>query len=220
VRARRVVLATGVRDVVPDVEGFWEFYGSDVFHCPTCDGFDARGRCVAVFGWKPHIAGFAAQLLDWAAEIRIITNGRPLDITAETLERLDDAGVEVIEDRVVALLGRRGDLQGVRLASGRQTECSMGFFSIEHEPQIALAQQLGCAVDDDGYVSVNHEMHTTVPGVYAAGDLSPGMQLVGVAVGKGTVAGVACAMSLHGEAALPDTPAPAPDPEGVAGSDD
>jgi hypothetical protein len=111
--ARRVVLTTGVRDVFPQVQGFFEHYGADLFHCPTCDGFDARGRCVAVFGWAQHVAGFAAELLDWAAEVRGITNGERFESDDEQRAALAEHGVEVIEDRVVELLGPRGALRGL-----------------------------------------------------------------------------------------------------------
>ncbi|WP_219416390.1 NAD(P)/FAD-dependent oxidoreductase [Pseudonocardia nigra] len=196
VLAHRVVLATGVRDVFPQVEGFFEHYGADVFRCPTCDEFDARGECVAVFGWAQHVAGFAMELLDWAAEVRVITNGERFEGGDEQRAALAGRGVEIIEDRVVELVGPRGGLSGVRLASGRQTECTMGFFSIAHEPETSLARQLGCATDDEGYVSVDEHQQTSVAGVFAAGDVTPGMQLVNVAVGEGTVAGVSCALSL------------------------
>jgi thioredoxin reductase len=213
VRARRVVLATGVRDVFPDVGRFFEFYGRDVFHCPTCDGYLARGRRVAVFGWQGHVAGFSMELLDWADEIRIVTNGRPLEVGDDELATLSDHGIGVIEDEGVELLGARGALQGVRLAGGAVTSCSMAFFSLEHRPSNELAVQLGCALDDDGYVQVNRAARTSVEGVYAAGDLTGGIQLVGAAVGEGTAAGLACAKSLYGAPPLSDTPPPAPHPE-------
>jgi thioredoxin reductase len=198
---RRVILATGVRDVFPEVMGFFEHYGADVFHCPTCDGFDARGQCVAVFGWGEHVAGFALELLDWAAEIRVITNGLRFEGDDEQRTALAERGVEIIEDDAVELLGPRGALNGVVLASGRRTRCTMGFFSIAHQPETTLARQLGCALDEEGYVSVDEHQQTTVPGVFAAGDLTPGMQLVNLAAGKGTVAGVSCALSLPARSA-------------------
>jgi thioredoxin reductase len=201
--AHRVVLATGVRDVFPHVQGFVEHYGADVFHCPTCDGFDAREQCVAVFGWAQHVAGFVAELLDWAAEVRVITNGERFEGDDEQRAALAERGVEVIEDRVVELVGPRGALSGIRLASGRRTRCTMGFFSIAHEPETTLARQLGCALDDQGYVSVDKQQETSVQGVFAAGDVTPGMQLVNVAVGEGTVAGVSCALSLRAGQASP-----------------
>ncbi len=131
---RWIVLATGVRDVFPEVAGFFEHYGADVFHCPTCDGFDARGECVAVFGWAEHVAGFALELLDWAAQVRVMTDGRRFEGDEQQRAALADRGVELIEDRAVELLGERGAMEGVVLASSRQTECTMGFFSIAHQP--------------------------------------------------------------------------------------
>ena len=108
-------------------------------------------------------------------------------------------GVEVLEERVVELVGRRGDLRAARLASGRVLPCSLAFFSVAHRPRTDLAQQLGCAIDDEGYVEVNDCGMTTVDGVYAAGDLVPGLQLTSIAAAKGVVAGVGCAQSFFGQ---------------------
>jgi thioredoxin reductase len=213
--SRRLVLATGVRDEFPAIDRFFDFYGADVFHCSACDGFDARNRAVAVIGWGEHVAGFAVGLLDWAASLTIITDGRRSALTDSDDGPgavLEDLGIEVIDDAAVAFEGQRGALEGVRLAGGATVPCSLAFFSIAHHPVTALAKTLGCALDDDGHVVVDQEATTSVSGVYAAGDLTPGMQLVAVAVGKGTVAGVSCARSLHGEGAVRGAPEPAPDP--------
>lgn len=212
-RTRRVVLATGVRDVFPHVARFAEFYGADVFHCPACDGHQARGRAIAVFGWQAHVSGFAMELLDWADTVHIVTNGRPLEVGDQELRSLGSHGIDVVEARAVELIGERGRLEGVRLDTGQRVPCAMAFFSIDHEPATGLAVQLGCDLDDDGYVRVNRAACTSVAGVYAAGDLTGGIQLVGMAVGEGTAAGVACAQSLYGRPSLPGVPAPAPPPD-------
>ena len=215
ITSRRLVVATGVQDVFPSVERFFEFYGRDVFNCPTCDGFQARDQSVAVFGWGDHVAGFAVQLLDWARDVCIVANGRSLEVEEHVRKSLADHGISIVEADAVALEGRRGALEGVRLAGGHIIRCTMAFFSIEHRPVTALPETLGCEIDAEGYVRVNDEGETTVAGVYAAGDVTPGMQLAAVAAGAGTVAGVACAMSLRGEPALPGVPRPAPRPEDV-----
>lgn len=215
VTARRVVLATGVRDAFPDVARFFDFYGSDVFHCPTCDGFEARDRAVVAIGSDPHVAGFALELLDWATQVRIVTDGKPLEIDDDQRQALARFGVEVVDDVAVGLLGERGDLRGLELASGAVAACSMAFFSIAHQPRTDLAEQLGCDLDEEGYLRVDRDGRTSVPGVYAAGDVTGGSQLVGIAVGEGTAAGVACAASLRGEPPLPGTPPSAPPPGSV-----
>ena len=216
VHASRVVLATGVRDRLPDVGGLTEHYGAGVQHCPTCEGFDAQGRPVVVLGWGEHVPAFATELLDWASEVTVVSDGAPLEVSDEQRRRLAAVGVDLLDDAAEDLLGSRGDLQAVRLASGREVPAAFVFFSIGHDATVALARDLGCELTAEGVVAVDHEQRTSVDGVFAAGDVTPGMQLVSVALGEGTVAGVAAAQSLHGEPTAPDAPPAAPPPEHLA----
>jgi thioredoxin reductase len=210
-RVRRLVLATGVEDRFPDVDGFFEHYGADVFHCPTCDGYEARDRRVVAFGWSEHVAGFALELLDWAAKVTVITDGSGFEGDAVHRAALVRHGVDVIEDDAEALLGRRGRLEGVRLRGGTTVPCELAFFSIAHRPRSEVAALLGCALTREGCIVVDGDCQTTVPGVYAAGDVVPGIQLVQVAAAQGTVAGVHAALSLRGEPPGPGAPEPGPD---------
>jgi thioredoxin reductase len=214
--ARRVILATGVRDRTPDVTGFDAHYGADVHHCPTCEGFEARDLPVVVIGWGAHVAGFATELLDWAASVTIVSDGPTNDIDGGQRARLAEVGIEVVDGRVAELTGPRGDLRGVRLVGGRELPAGMAFFSIGHDPTVSLALELGCELTSDGAIAVDGQQRTTTPGVYAAGDVTPGMQLVAVATGEGAIAGVAAATSLRGGSTVDGAPAPGPDPETVA----
>ncbi|MGB8651989.1 MAG: NAD(P)/FAD-dependent oxidoreductase [Mycobacteriales bacterium] len=209
-RSHRLVLACGVQDAFPDVAGFGEHYGASVFHCPACDGYEARDRDVVALGWDPHLVGFAATLLNWARSVTVVTNGHTFEGDAGCRALLADLGVELVEEDAQALLGARGDLRGLRLRSGRELATSLVFFSVAHQPRTDLAVALGCALDPDGYVAVDAQGQTSVPGVYAAGDLVPGLQLVQVAAASGTVAGVVAAQSLFGEPGAPTSPEPAP----------
>ena len=213
VRTRRLVLATGVVDRFPDIPGFLEHYGADAFHCPTCDGYEARERRVLAVGWSEQIAAFALTLLDWAATVVVATDGREFEGGEEQRAALARNGVRVVEDEVVELLGERGALEGARLHSGEVVDCDLVFFSIAHTPASDLADQLGCRRTGEDCVAVDENCETNVPGVYAAGDMTPGPQLVQVAAAKGTIAGVACARSLQGEPAVPGAPPPGPDPD-------
>lgn len=216
VTAARLVLSTGVRDELPDIEGIDEHYGRDVFHCPTCDGYEARDLAVAVVGWGQHVPAFAVELLDWAKRVHVVTDSTRSDITTEQRERLIARGVAMIEGTVEELCGSPGALEGVRLSDGRQVEANLAFFSVAHHPAVDLAARLGCQRAEDGRLQVDEHGLTTVDGVYAAGDVTPGMQLLAVAAAQGTIAGVACAASLHGRASAPDAPTPAPDPAPLA----
>lgn len=197
--ARTLVLAVGVEDDFPEVENFFEHYGASVFHCPTCDGYEAKECDVVAFGWSENITGFAITLLGWARTVTLVTDGRRFEGDEEDRRRLSAEGVAILEDDAVELLGPRGALEGVRLAAGGVIECQLAFFSIAHRPRTALADQLGCVLTGEGCIEVDLEGATTVPGVYAAGDVTPGLQLVQVAAAKGAIAGVACAQYLQGK---------------------
>lgn len=194
-RTRALVLATGVVDQLPQVEGFAEHYGASAFHCPACDGYEARDRDVVALGWEPQLAGFAGTLQTWARSVTVVTDGRGYEGDREALT---EQGVQLIEESASALLGRRGALRAVQLQSGQEIACDLLFFSVAHTPRCSLAESLGCRLDDEGYVLVNSGGRSSVPGVYAAGDLVPGIQLVAVASAKGVVAGVAAAQDLLG----------------------
>lgn len=208
--AHRVVLACGVQDAFPAVEGFSEHYGASVFHCPSCDGYEARDRHVIALGWDPHLVGFAETLKNWAASVTVVTNGIRFQGDDSCRTELAEHEIDLLERDVVRFLGSRGDLTGVELDGGEVLEASMVLFSVAHEPRVELAKQLGCDLDDEGYVAVNSKGLTSVPGVYAAGDLTPQLQLVSVAASSGVVAGVACAHSFFGQAGAPTSPEPAP----------
>jgi thioredoxin reductase len=210
----RVVLATGVADTCPELDGFDEHYGASAFHCPACDGYDAEDRDVVAYGWDERLVGFATSLLNWARSVTVLTSGHRFAGDQACLDVLSRHDIEVIDTPAVALVGSRGDLRGVELADGRCVPTSLLFFSVAHQPRTDLAAGLGCAIDDDGYVAIDANGATSVEHVYAAGDLTPGLQLVQVAAAQGTAAGVAAALSLQGEPGSPLSPPPAPDAPG------
>ncbi|HEU0132741.1 MAG TPA: NAD(P)/FAD-dependent oxidoreductase [Mycobacteriales bacterium] len=214
--ALRLVLCTGVEDEFPEVDGFFDHYGASVFHCPTCDGYEAQGRDVVVLGWNEYVAAFAVTLLDWAATVLVVTDGRRFPGDEGDRVTLASFGIHVVEDVAESFVGTRGDLRGVRLRTLGEVPCGLVFFTVAHRPRTTLAAQLGVETSPEGCVLVDENGETNVPGVYAAGDLTPGMQLVQVAAAKGAVAGISAAQSLRGTRGAPASPPPAPDPEVVA----
>ena len=211
VTARRIILATGVRDRLPAVDGIDEHYGVDVHHCPACDGLTAAGQRIIVLGVGAHVPAYAAELLDWGSEVVIITESDS-DPAFGDDQRVacTEHGIEVIDGVARELIGEPGALEGVRLADGRVIPGSKVFFSYAHHPANELAKSLGCEIDHEGGLTVNVMQLTSIDGVYAAGDIVTGLQLVPIAVGTGAAAGVACATSLRGHATAESVPDPAP----------
>ena len=208
--AHRLVLACGVKDAFPDVEGFYDHYGASVFHCPACDGYEARDRHVVALGWDPHLVGFASTLKNWACSVTVVTNGIGFQGDGRCRTQLADHSITLLERNAVRFVGERGDLRGVELDGGEVLPASLVMFSLSHQPRTELAELLGCALDEEGYVIVDASGETSVPGVYAAGDLTPGLQLSLVAAASGVVAGVAAGQSFFGRQGAPSSPEPAP----------
>ena len=215
--AQRLLFSTGVRDIWPDIPGFETLYGTAIFHCSCCDGYEARDENVLAIGWGEHVAGYALDLLEWGARVTLVTDGRAFEGDDDASRALRKHDVEILEDPVEEFLTEEvidgARMKGARLHSGRVLEATKAFFSIAHEPRVELARSLGCEIDDDGYLVVDRHGLTTVDGVYAAGDVTPGEQLVQVAASEGAIAGIACAMSLRGGVTAPGAPEPGPDPK-------
>ena len=192
--ARRLVLATGLRDLTPDCPGFPEFYGSTVHHCPDCDGFENTNKRVAVLGHGKQIVGFTLNMLTWTDKLTVITNGDPGDITDEHLARLAQCNIPVTNQRIVKLEGDQEakQLERVRFEDGETLECDALFFNLGTEPASELHTMLKCKLDEEceGLVWVDAHQQTSVPGVYAVGDLSPHSQLAVVAAAEGAMAAI------------------------------
>lgn len=190
-RVERVVLATGVRDVYPDIEGFFDFYGSSVFVCPHCDGYEVRGQPIALVAWSPSMLPFTLTLTQWTRDITIVTDGRASPLGYDEQRQLEGIGARVITKDVRRFEGEDGQLRALRFDDGTTLNVSAAFFSIEHQFQTTLAQGMGCRLQSGGCIEVDEHLRTSVDGVWAVGDVVGEEQLVPIASAHGVKAGVA-----------------------------
>lgn len=196
-RGRRVVLAYGVRDILPDIPEIDQFYGSSIFHCPDCDGYEVSERKVGVIGWGRKVAGFTLALMQWTENLTVFTHGNDHELNEEEMSKLQAQGVNIQRETITALLGTEGVLRGVRLDTGERIELDALFFTIGVERSCSLAEEIGCEVHDDApCIVVDDHKQTTIEGVYAVGDLVPGAQLVVTSAADGAIAAIAINKSL------------------------
>lgn len=191
--ARRLLLATGLRDLMPDCDGFRDFYGATVHHCPDCDGFEVTGKRVVVLGRGQATVGFTLGLLTWTDQLTLITNGDDGDMTDEHRARLARFNIPIDARSISALEGDREAcrLERVRFDDDSTLDCDALFFNLGTEPASDLHTQLDCRLDEEcGLVEVDDEQQTSVRGVYAAGDLTPNSQLAVVAAAEGAMAAI------------------------------
>jgi len=174
VHARALVLATGMDYQVPDVPGFAELWGSAVFHCPFCHGWDVRDRPVVVYG-----AGDVAEM------------------QAALLGAWTDEGTVVGPDDVRGLRIEEGTLEAVVRNDGSEVPCDAVLVHTPVRRRGTLPERLGLTLTDSGLVAVDAQARTSMPGVYAAGDLTvPPPQQVAIALGSGHLAGVVATREL------------------------
>ena len=197
--SRRLLLATGVRDLLPEIEGIGDFYGISVHHCPYCDGWEHRDGRLVAYGPGNAAVGLGLALRCWSADVTACTAGVTPD--KEMLEQARAQSIRVIEHEIVRLEGEDGRLEEVVLAGGGVLRCDALFFNTGQVQRSPLPRLLGCSFKDDGGVWTDDRQCTGVPGLYLAGDADKEVQFVVVAAAEGATAAVAINRSLQDEEA-------------------
>jgi thioredoxin reductase len=190
VTSRKLLLATGVTDNVPDVPGVAELYGRSVFHCPYCDGWEVSGQPLAIYGSGARGAGLSLTLTAWSSDLVLCTDGAH-GIEPDELDRLSRNGIAVREERIERVEGADGVLTAIVFAGGERLPRRAMFFTTGQSQQSALAVTLGCQLNDKGTVRTGKYESTHLPGLFVCGDASRAVQWVIVAASEGAEAAFA-----------------------------
>lgn len=199
--ASTVLIATGVRDHVPDIAGLADCYGITVHHCPYCDGWEARDRTIAALGDDISPAGLALSLKTWSDRIVACTNGRAR-VGRSQRERLAAHGIALHELPIARVESDAGRVRRIVFTDGSAVACEAIFFTAPQSQQCELARRVGCQFTRRGTVRTDRLGHTCVPGIYVVGDASRDVQFVIVAAAEGAKAGVAINQSLQARVGL------------------
>ncbi len=189
-RARMLLLATGVVDELPALEGLEQFYGQSVHHCPYCDGWEWRDQPLAAYGRGDAGAGLALGLMVWSRDVVLCADG-PAELSARMGQRLALLGIPVREARVLRLEGTGGRLERIVFEGGEALERRALFFTTDQRQASELPARLGCRFTEQGAVNTGECEATNVPGLYVCGDASREAQFVIVAAAEGAEAGMA-----------------------------
>jgi thioredoxin reductase len=181
--ATKLLLATGLVDVLPDIPGLQELWGRGVFPCPYCDGWEVRSQRLAVYGRGSEGQSLCRALTGWSRDVHLFSDG-PCELSVAERQSLLQRDVLIHEGRIVRLEARDQRLSRVALEDGTAIERDALFLSAPQQQQSPLAEKLGCplrrgVVETDGWES------TAVDGLYVAGDASRDVQLAIVAAAEG-----------------------------------
>lgn len=194
--ARRIILAYGRRDNLPDVEGLLELYGTSVFHCPDCDGPSLDGQHAIVYGWTRGTAIHAMYLLTWAKSVVMLTDGHEPDLEPHAFAALSKYDIPVVQTPVRSMLSENGCMKGVELEDGTTIPATYFFFNLGSPPATDIGYQLGCDRDREKNLVVDRSQETTVKGVFAAGDIAGPPYLAVTAAAQGVTAAITVHRSL------------------------
>jgi thioredoxin reductase len=196
VRARRVLFSTGLRDIIPEIPGLMDFYGTSIWHCPDCDGPSAAGCRVGVVGWGRAIAGFCMEMLTWTDRLVILTHGHEPDLPDRSRKAIERFEIPVLTSPVLRIEGTGEQVEKAVLQDGTEERFDAMFFHIAYGPGCSLPAELGCQADEDGILTVSGNFETSIPGIFAAGDITPGAKLAMRAAADGVRAAVGIYRSL------------------------
>jgi len=185
--SRKVLLATGVVDRLPDLEGIEEMYGVSVHHCPYCDGWEHRDGRIAVYGAGKSGSGLAVAMKTWTRDVVMCSDG-PSRLTGEFREKLQRNGIDVYERKISRLEGTLGKLERIVFEDGTELPRTALFFGTGNLQRSVLPQSIGCKLTPKGAVRTGRDQRSTCPGIFVAGDAAEDSQYVMVAAAEGAKA--------------------------------
>ncbi|MDZ4086875.1 MAG: NAD(P)/FAD-dependent oxidoreductase [Tabrizicola sp.] len=199
IRAARVILAFGQRDRLPDIPGLADCWGRTVAQCPYCHGYELADRTTGLLAWEAIPMHHAVHLSDWTDDLILLENG--VAMTADQAVQLSRPGLRRQAGRVVRVHHMQGAIDAVELEGGERVAMRALYLVSWQEPASDLAEALGCKIVETPmgrHLQVDDHQRTTVPGVFAAGDLARPFPSATQAASTGNRAGAACHQDLLG----------------------
>lgn len=198
-RSARVLLATGLTHLLPEIPGAEVCLGHTVLFCKDCDAFRVRGKRIAIYGRRNEAARYALAMLAFSPVVTVVTDGRAPLWDPRWQEALQEYRVPVRREPVKEFSQRDGRLEAVVFQDGQTCEAEAMFTTRGDVYHTALAEELGAAEDEEGQLVVDSDMRTSVPGLYAAGCVTPANCQMIIAAGQGATAAQAIDRDLFDE---------------------
>ena len=188
--AKKLIFATGISDIVPDIDGFAACWGISVLHCPYCHGYEVRNVQTGIIGNGEFGYDLARLISNWTNDLTLFTNGTST-LTVEQTAKFEKYRTKIVEKEVERFEHSNGHLQKIIFRDGTKSTIKAIYAPIPFKQHCIIPESLGCELSEEGYIKIDPFQETTVKGVYACGDNVTRMRTVANAVGMGTTAGMA-----------------------------
>lgn len=198
-RSKKLVFATGIRDIMPDIRGFAECWGKSVIHCPYCHGYEFRNHKTGIMANGEKALHLASLVNNLTSNISILTSGKA-NFDAEQTAKLHKHNIAVIETPIAEINHDMGLMSHVSFKDGSKQDFTAVYAAIPFEQHSAIPLTLGCDLTETGHIKVDMFQKTSVEGIFACGDNSHPMRSVANAVASGNITGTMVNHTLTGEA--------------------
>lgn len=186
--SKKLLFATGVKDLLPEIHGFAECWGISIIHCPYCHGYEVKTEKTAVVTNGDMGFEYAKMISNWTKDLRLITNGKST-LTSEQTQILNKHKVEIIEEEIAAVEHENGNIQQILFKDQSKIRVKAMYFRAPFEQHCPLPESLGCELTEQGLLKVDGFQKTTIAGVFASGDCHIQARSVAMAVSSGSFAG-------------------------------
>ncbi|MCP1299721.1 NAD(P)/FAD-dependent oxidoreductase [Chryseobacterium sp. S0630] len=195
---KKLILASGVKDIMPDIPGFAECWGISVIHCPYCHGYEVKNKITGVLSNGDMAYEFSKLIYNLTKNLTLFTNGKAV-LTEEQIGKLSQNNIILNEDEIKDIKHENGSIQKIVFKNGKEIPLQALYAKIPFEQNINVSDDLGCELTEQGFIKVDMMQKTTVPGVFACGDNVTMMRSVANAVAQGNFAGAVVNKELSDE---------------------
>ncbi len=187
-QAKKLIFATGIKDIMPEIKGFAECWGISVIHCPYCHGYEFRGQKTVIMADAERAFHLAAMVNNLTDQIAILSSDKA-EFSAEQLHKLEKNNIRIIEDEIVEIEHEKGQLKTLHFASGQNQHFDAMYASIPFEQHSNLPTKLGCELTEEGFIKTDEFQNASIKGIFACGDNTSYFRSVAQAVYKGNATG-------------------------------
>jgi thioredoxin reductase len=187
--AKKLIFATGIKDILPNIQGLAACWGISVLHCPYCHGYEVRHEKTGILGNGAMAFDFTRLISNWTNDLTLFTNGAST-FTTEQIEQLEKHNINIVEKEIESLEHSDGYIQNISFNDGSKFSITALYAPVPFEQHCTIPALLGCELTEEGYVKIDSFMETTVAGIFACGDNASTMRTVANAVAMGTTAGM------------------------------
>lgn len=186
---QKLLFASGVKDIMPNIDGFAECWGISVIHCPYCHGYEVKGQKTALMANGDMAYHMSQMLMQWTKDLTVFTNGKSTLIPEQT-DKFKKHNITIIETEVSSLQHNKGQLQSITLKNDEVHPFTVLYSKTAIEQHCTLVQELGCDINEQGFIIVDEFKKTSIANIYASGDCTTPGRAVTMAVEAGTKAAV------------------------------